>query len=143
VGVDVDVGVLVPSLVLVAPRVAVGDGVPVWVGVALGPLVALGVAVRLDVGIPVEEIMVGFALPVMPDRPHASSVASSATAPAPVKKRRRLNSRRVFFEPGYRFFLVIGSIIEAGKRNVKRAKQAPSRRFPYAGWRREVAGHPG
>ena len=76
------------------PGVAVGDGVPVWVGVALGLLVALGVAVRLGVGTPVEETTVGSELRAMGPTPQASSVAKRASAPAPVKKYRRLNLRR-------------------------------------------------
>jgi len=89
VGVRVDVGVRVASLVLVTPSVAVGNGVPVCVDVTPGLLVAL--TVELGVGMLVEEVMVGPDSDAMRDRPHASSVARRAMAPAPVKKWRRFS----------------------------------------------------
>jgi hypothetical protein len=85
VGLGVNVGVPVASLV------AVGEDVPVCVGVALGLAVALGVAVKLGVGMLVDEVMVGPDWRAMGPRPQASSVASRAIAPAPVKNRRRFS----------------------------------------------------
>jgi hypothetical protein len=133
VAVGVDVGAMVPSGVVVTPGVPVGDGVPVWVGVALGLVVALGEAVGLNVGIPVEETMVGPGLRARGPRPQDSSVANSAIAPAPVKKRRRLNSRRDLLSGDEECFLVIPPIIGIEAINVKRARQTSRRRFPYAG----------
>jgi hypothetical protein len=121
VGVGVGVGVEVGDPSGVAVRVGSaldspvgvpeGDGVPVGAAVALDVMVALdvavalGVKVPLGVGMPVEETRVapglretrGTSFP----RPQASRVARRATAPAPVKRRRRLTFwREVFAEEG-------------------------------------------
>jgi len=131
-GVGVGVEVRPAARVCVMPGVAVGEGVPVWVGVALDVLVALDVALGLGVGIPVDEMMVGPARRLRSARPQASRAARRASAPAPVKKRRRpIEVRNVCFEGG-ECLSVMTTIIELGEGNVKRARQTSKRRLPYA-----------
>jgi hypothetical protein len=138
VGVSSGVGVAVGCRVSRPRRVAVGDEVSVAVGVALDVGDAPRDAVSPGVGMLVDHKTVGGEVGVVRKdvvdslRPHASRSASRPSVPAPVRKWRRFSLRRLRSEEA-KDSLFIPFIIEGGHRNVKRARQTPGLRFPYAG----------